>query len=184
MTYAIVAVLGAGGAEASTEAVNPILPVDNELFWGGLMFIVLWALMKWVFLPPVLRTMEARADVIRGDLGAADEARAQAASESAAYDESLASARAEAVRIIEAARGEAEEERRRLVAAAEADAARIRGEAAAEITAAKRAALTELREGVGSVAVRAASAVVDRPLDPAAHQQVVQQYLDDAVSAN
>jgi hypothetical protein len=33
------------------------------------------------------------------------------------------------------------------------------------------------------VAVRAASAVVDRPLDPADHQQVVQQYLDD-VSSN
>ena len=184
MTYAIVAVLGAGGAEASTEAVNPILPVDNELFWGGLMFIVLWALMKWVFLPPVLRTMEARADVIRGDLGAADEARAQAASESAAYDESLASARAEAVRIIEAARGEAEEERRRLVGAAEAEAAQVRAAAAAEVAQAKRDAMAQLRDGVEEVAVSAASAVVDRRLDPAAHRNLVQQYLDRATSAN
>jgi F-type H+-transporting ATPase subunit b len=87
------------------------------------------------------------------------------------------------MRIIEGARTEAEEERRVLVSAAEAEAARIRSEAAADIAAAKRAALADLREGVGSVAVRAASAVVDRPLDPADHQQVVQQYLDD-VSSN
>jgi F-type H+-transporting ATPase subunit b len=183
VTYATVTVLGAGAAGASTEAVNPILPVDNELFWGGLMFLVLWALMKWVFLPPVLRTIQARADIVRDDLAAADGARAQAVSESVAYDESLASARAEAMRIIEGARTEAEEERRVLVSAAEAEAARIRSEAAADIAAAKRAALADLREGVGSVAVRAASAVVDRPLDPADHQQVVQQYLDD-VSSN
>jgi F-type H+-transporting ATPase subunit b len=183
VNYATVTVLAAGGGEP-TEAVNPILPVDNELFWGGLMFIVLWALMKWVFLPPVLRTMDARADTIRADLAAADEAHELALAESAAYDESLASARAEAVRIIEAARTEADEERRRLVAAAEAEAAAVRGEAAAEISAAKQAALAELREGVGSVAISAASAVVDRPLDPATHQQVVQQYLDDIVSAN
>lgn len=183
MNYATVTILAAGEG-ASTETVNPILPVDNELFWGGLMFLVLWALMKWVFLPPVLRTMEARADAIRSDLAAADEARALATSESTAYDESLATARAEALRIIEGARAEAEEERRQLVAAAEADAARLRGEAAAEIAAAKRAALAEMREGVSSVAVRAASAVVDRPLDAAANEQVVQQYLDDIVSAN
>jgi F0F1-type ATP synthase membrane subunit b/b' len=138
VTYATVTVLGAGAAGASTEAVNPILPVDNELFWGGLMFLVLWALMKWVFLPPVLRTIQARADILRDDLAAADGARAQAVSESVAYDESLASARAEAMRIIEGARTEAEEERRVLVSAAEAEAARIRSEAAADIAAAKR----------------------------------------------
>lgn len=183
MTYATVTVLAAGG-DGEVEVMNPILPVDNELFWGGLMFLVLWALMKWVFLPPVLRTMEARADAIRSDLAAADAAREQAASETLAYEESLASARAEALRIIEGARAEAEEERQRLVAAAESEAAGVRAAAAEEIAAAKRAALAEMREGVSSVAVRAASAVVDSPLDSAANEQVVQQYLDDIVSAN
>jgi F-type H+-transporting ATPase subunit b len=183
MVHAAVAVVGAGGAE-TVEAVNPILPVDNELFWGGLMFIVLWALMKWVFLPPVQRTMAARADKVRNDLAAADEAAAVAADEATAYDQSLASARAEAVRIIEEARTEAEMERRRLVGDAEAEAASLRAAAAAEVAEAKRAALTELRDGVGSVAVSAASAVVNRPIDPAAQQQLVQRYLDQAALAN
>ena len=183
MTYATVTLLAAGG-EQPTETINPILPVDNELFWGGLMFLVLWALMKWVFLPPVQRTMAARADRIREDLAAADEARAQAAADAEGYDQSLAEARAEAVRIIESARTEAEEERRRLVGAAEAEAAQVRAAAAAEVAEAKRAAMAQLRDGVGEVAVSAASAVVDRPLDPAAHRDLVQQYLDRATSAN
>ncbi len=183
MTYATVTLLAAGG-EQPTETINPILPVDNELFWGGLMFIVLWALMKWVFLPPVQRTMAARADRIRDDLAAADAARAQAVTDAEGYDQSLAEARAEAVRIIEAARSEAEEERRRLVGAAEAQAAELRAAAAAEVAEAKRAAMAQLRDGVGEVAVIAASAVVDRRLDPAAHSDLVQQYLDRAASAN
>lgn len=183
MTYATVTLLAAGG-EQPTETINPILPVDNELFWGGLMFIVMWALMKWVFLPPVQRTMAARADRIRDDLAAADTARAQAVTDAEGYDQSLAEARAEAVRIIEAARSEAEEERRRLVGAAEAQAAELRAAAAAEVAEAKRAAMAQLRDGVGEVAVSAASAVVDRRLDPAANSDLVQQYLDRAASAN
>ena len=183
MTYATVTLLAAA-AEEPTETINPILPVDNELFWGGLMFIVLWALMKWVFLPPVQRTMAARAERIRDDLAAADEARALAEADAEGYDQSLAEARAEAVRIIEAARTEAEEERRRLVGAAETEAAQLRAAAAAEEAEANPAAMAQLRDGVGEVAVSAASAVVDRTLDPAAHRDLVQQYLDRATSAN
>jgi F-type H+-transporting ATPase subunit b len=174
----------AAEAEATAEVVNPILPVANELFYGGLFFIVLWALMKWVFLPPVQRTMAARADKIRDDLAAADEAKALASDESTTYEHALAAARAEAVQVIEAARTEGELERRRIVGEAEAAAAAMRAAAAAEITAAKQSALAELREGLGSVAVSAASAVVDRPLDPAAQQSLVQQYLDQSASAN
>ncbi len=119
MSYAIVSVLGATEAAETVEIVNPILPVPNEMFWGAVFFFVLWALMKWVFLPPVQRTMQRRADVMRSDREAADTATALAAEEAANYEQSLASARAEAVRLIEQARGEAEQERRVVVGAAE-----------------------------------------------------------------
>lgn len=184
MSYATVTVLAAAEAGETVEVINPILPVPNEIFWGGLCFFVLWALMKWVFLPPVQRTMQRRADVMRADEEAAAAARAQAAEEAAAYDQSLASARAEAVRLIEAARSEAEAERARVVGAAEAEAATMRAAAAAEIAEAKRAAMDQMREGVGAVAVSAAAAVVNKDLDPAAQQSLVQQYLDQAGSAN
>jgi F-type H+-transporting ATPase subunit b len=184
VSYAIVSVLGATEAAETAEIVNPILPVPNEMFWGAVFFFVLWALMKWVFLPPVQRTMQRRADVMRSDREAADTATTLAAEEAANYEQSLASARAEAVRLIEQARGEAEQERRVVVGAAETEAAAMRAAAAAEIAEAKVAAMSQMREGVGSVAVSAASAVVNRDLDPAAQQSLVQQYLDQANSAN
>ena len=78
------------------EASNPILPTTNELFWGGLTFMVLWALMKYVFLPPIVKVMAERDAKIRGDLEAGEHARAQADVAVAEYDQSLLSARAEA----------------------------------------------------------------------------------------
>lgn len=182
MSSAIVGVLAA--AEGPSESLNPIIPEINELFYGLIFFLALWALMKFVFLPPVLRTMQARADKIRGDLGKADSIKAEAESETADYQQSLAAARAESVRIIESARAEAEAERAELVGAAEQEAARLRAEAATEIAAAKRAALAELQESVGAVAVSAASTLVQADLDPDTQRQLVQQYLDQAASAN
>lgn len=166
------------------ETINPILPTVNELFYAAVFFLLLWALMKWVFLPPVVRVMQARSDKMREDLDAAEHARAQAELATATYQENLASARAEATRLIEDARGAADARRAEIVGAAEAEVARLRSEAADEIRGAKEAALGELRETIGSVAVQAAEAVVGRQLDPAAQQQVIQAHLDRTPSVN
>ena len=49
-------------AVAEATAKNPILPVVNEMFWTLVFFAILWALMKFVLLPPVMRTFQERAD--------------------------------------------------------------------------------------------------------------------------
>lgn len=166
------------------ETSNPILPTMNELFWGGLTFLALWALMKFVFLPPILRVMQARNDKLREDLDAAEHATAQAELATAEYEAGLTSARAEASRIIEDARAQADEQRKQLLAAAEAEVATLRQEAAAEVAAAKAAAMEELREGVAGIAVGAAEAVVQKRLDAAAQMRVIEDYVNRAGSTN
>jgi F-type H+-transporting ATPase subunit b len=181
----VMAVLAATEAEGeAAEISNPILPVSNELFWGAVTFFTLWALMKWVLLPPVLRAMDARADKIRADEAAAEAARLEASAKVAEYNESLASAKAEAVRLIEDARAQADADRKRVMAEAEADAAAVRAEAAAEVTAAKEAARAQLRDSVADIAVAAAGAVVQKPLDRNAQLDVIEDYVNRAGSQN
>ena len=172
------------GETASGEVANPILPTGNELIWGAACFLLLWALMKFWLLKPVVATMEERADKSREDLDAADVAKAEAATALAEYESSLAGARAEASRIVDDARAQAEAARADVIAEAEADAARVRGEAAAEVEAAKVAALTQMRPDLTQVAVQAAQSVVGRPLNAAEQQAVVEEYLDRAGSQN
>ncbi len=127
---------------------NPILPIANEMFWGGLTFAVLWALMKWVLLPPITRSMTQRAAKVREDLETADSTSAKADAELRNYEASLQSAKSEAVRIIEDARTSADGERKEVVSVAEAEAAAVRAEAAREVAEAKDRAKTELRQSV------------------------------------
>ncbi len=169
---------------ATTEVKNPILPVNPELVWGGITFVLLWALMKFVLLKPVVAGMEARKEKIRGDIQAADDAKARADAAKADYQASLASARAEATRIIEDARAAGEAQRRELIAAADAEVAAMRAAAADEIAGAKAEAMTRISGDVASIAVGAAGAVVGKQLDVDAHRATVDQYLSRTGSSN
>lgn len=163
---------------------NPILPTGLELIYGGASFVVLWALMKFVLTKPVLKIMQDRADKIRGDLEAAEQARAAADQAIAQYNAALASAKAEATRLIEDARAQGEAKRREFMTAAEADVAAMRAAAAEEVARAKAEALVQLRGDVATIAVDAAKAVIGKDLDVSSQRPIVDEYLSRSGSLN
>lgn len=165
-------------AEAG-EASNPILPVLSEMFWGAIAFFSLWALVKFVLLPPVKATMDARAAKIRGDLDAAEIARSKAGSAASDAQDQLAGVRAEAAEVVEAARVEAEAERATVIAAAEAEAATIRAAAAAEIAGARAEAMAGVGPAVAELATDAASRVMNRQISLGDAQPVVDRFLSN-----
>jgi F-type H+-transporting ATPase subunit b len=180
LSPAILAAAESTVAETTKKVNNPILPTSNEFFWAAVTFMVLWALMKWVLLPPMLKIMEERAAKRRDDLAAAEQAALQMDDARAEYEASLSGARADAVAKIEAARAEAEEYRKGKLAAAEADAAATRAASAAEVADTRASALAELRGSVADIAVGAAEAVVERRIDRDAQVQVIEDYVNRA----
>ncbi len=169
----------AAEAGEATEAANPILPTSNELFWGAVCFFTLWTLVKFVLLPPVKQIMDQRADTVRADLDAADQARATAGSAASEVQDQLVDVRAEAAAVVDAARTEADVEVQQILAAAEAEAEVIRAEAAAEIEAARSQALAGVQPQIAVLASQAASRVMDRNIDAAAAQPVVSRFLQN-----
>jgi F-type H+-transporting ATPase subunit b len=164
--------------ETEKEVNNPILPTGNEFFWAAVTFVLLWILMKFVLLPPILKIMEERAVTRRDDLAAAEQATLQMDEARAQYEASLSGARSEAVAKLEAARAEAEEYRKEKLAAAEADAASTRAASAAAVAEARAAALVELQGSLADIAVGAAEAVTERPIDRNAQVQVIEDYVN------
>jgi F-type H+-transporting ATPase subunit b len=167
-------------AVETVAAKNPILPVVNEMFWTLVFFAILWALMKFVLLPPVMRTFQARADQVRDDQQAAEAAEQTRVDRLETYEAGLAGARTEAVKLIEQARSEGDAERRAQIGAAEADVAVMRTEGAAEITGAKERARVELTGSITDIAVGAAEAVVQKPIDRDSQVRVVEDYVTRA----
>lgn len=174
-----------GAEQAVTqEPKNPILPTSSEIVWGAITFFILWALMKYVLLPPIMKGIEARAEKIRTDEARAEAAQAEADRLLEEYEASLVTTKAEAVRITEDARAKAEADRREKVAVAEAEAAEIRSRAAHEVADAKAAAKAELTSSITSIAVGAAETVVGRPLDAGAQAQLIEDYVNRSGSQN
>jgi F-type H+-transporting ATPase subunit b len=161
-------ILAAEGA-TDTAPPNPVIPVMNELFWAAIFFFALWAMMKFVLLPPIVGAMEKRAATIQSGKDAADAATA-----------ALGEARRDHAAALAAARAAADERRAVLQAEADAEIAEMRRSAQAEIEQARAEALTGMRSDVASLAVGAASVVLGADIDAAAQQNVI----DQALSAN
>ena len=170
----------AADAEEAGDPPNPVIPVENEIVWAAIFFFALWALMKFVLLPPIQKAMENRSSTIQSGKDAADAATAALGSARRDHEATLAEARAEANQILAGARAAADERRAALQAEADAEIAEMRRSAQAEIDDTRAAALSGMRGDVSSLAVGAAQIVLGRDLDAGSQQSVI----DQALSAN
>ena len=170
--------------EKCFEAPSPILPEVNEIIWGGAAFLILFVLMVKKGFPAVKGAMDARAEKIRSDLDAAEQAKADAQAVQSDYEARLADAKGEASRLVDEARAAADQVRADLIARAEADAAGIRERAAAEADAAKAQAIADLRAEVSSIALGAAERVVQSSLDAEVQGNLIDAYIDEVAGAN
>lgn len=170
--------------EDCLEAPSPILPEIDEIIWGGGAFLVLFFFMAKYGFPAVKKAMDARSDRIRADLDEADQAKADAKRVQAEYEAKLADAKAEASRMIDQARIQADELKQDLQARAEADIAEQRARAAAEMEASREQAITDLRSEVSAIALGAAERVVGASLDRPTQSQLIDAYIDEVASSN
>lgn len=164
----------------SEEVANPVLPVLPEVVWGAIAFFLLLILMNAVLLPPLRQAMQRRSEQLRSDEEAAEKAVVAAEQVRRDYDATLAEARAEAARIVEAARVDAEAIRAEKVRVATDEVAAERQAALAELETERANALGSMRTDIAQIAVAAASKVVGQPLDVAANQAVVDRHVTAA----
>jgi len=144
----------------------------------GILFFFIW---KWV-LPRVSALLDERREKIQGELENAEQTRRTADQELAGYREQLAGAREESNRIIEEARKTADHLRREIQAKAEEEASATVARAQDEIRAERDRVFEELRAQVGEIAVDLAGRVVMRSLDKSAHEQLIDEYIDQVAA--
>jgi len=151
-----------------------------QIFWLAVSFAVLYVLMSRVALPRMAAILEMRAGRIEGDLKEARKLKAEADAAVAAYEQSLASARAAAQAEIAGtnARINAEQDRRRqdMEASLSAQAAT----AEARIRAIRDAAMSDLQIVAAEVARTMASKLTGSDIGTEAAANAVARTLDQA----
>ncbi len=170
--------------DACIKAPSPILPAVNEIIWGGGAFMLLFVFMVWKGVPVVRGAMDLRAEKIRTDLEAADQAKTEAVRIKSDHAAELAGAKAEAATLIDEARAQADRLKADLSDRAEADIAEMRERAAADLEAGRVQALADLRAEVSQIAVGAAERVVRANLDVETQRSLVDAYIDEVARAN
>lgn len=161
-----------------------LFPEPPELIWGLVAFLILLALMvKFVF-PKANQMLEDRAASIQGKMEEASAKLVEAEETKRSYEAGIADARGDANRIIEEAKASGESLRADIVAKAEAEAAAIVERAQADVAGERERVVQDLRTQVGAISVELASRIVERELDQATHQGLVDDYIARLSSQN
>lgn len=154
-----------------------ILPAGAELVYGAISFLIVYMVLRWLAFPRINQLLEDRRTAIQGRLEEAEQKLADAEETRRRYERQLSEAEDEADRIIEEAKQTGESLRQDIVAKAEAEATSIVERAQNEVANERDRALQELRRDVGQVSVELAARIVEKELDPDAHQALVDEYI-------
>lgn len=169
--------LEGGSVDQCHQAPNQLVPEKNELIWGAIGFVVVFAFLSKVGYPAMKKSMAARSDKIRDDLESAESAKADASRVLDEYRAQLADAKAEAGRIIEEARQESDTLRRNAETALQTDLAASRERAVADAETIRAQALADLQGQVGALVSEGVNRVVVGGIDPATQSRLVDDYI-------
>lgn len=145
-------------------------------------FTALMIVLYFVLYKPILKMLDQRAERIKSSLEAADQARSEAASSAEVVQQELVNARQQGQGLI----AEAQEAARRAAEQIE-ERSRQQGEemiarAQAEIGQQRDRAIEDLRREFAGLAILAAEQVIERELDPARHQELIDKVLEEGLA--
>ena len=180
-------VSGVGGGAAFPAAEGEGAGLQLNLFWiivSSLNFLLFLYILWRGALRPVDRLLEERRARIEQGLKDAEEAareRARAADERKAE---LAAAQYEAHELISRAQKVADESAAQLVATARAEAERLIERGRVEVTAEKERAIAQIRAEVADLAILAAGKVVGESLDGPRQRRLVGEFLASGMAGS
>lgn len=102
----------ADAGHGAAEAASPGLPQldfstwGNQIFWLVITLIVIYFVLSRIALPRIAAILAERQGTITNDIAAAEDLKAKAQAAEAAYDKALIDARAEAQKIVSAAKAD------------------------------------------------------------------------------
>ncbi|MCH2143962.1 MAG: F0F1 ATP synthase subunit B [Phycisphaerales bacterium] len=175
----IIAAAGEGGSEPSLMDPNLLANVT------GIVVFLVALVVLWLFVwPKITQGLDDRNDKIISEIQSAEEAREQAKSALADYEQELAKAREESSRMINDARAQAKELADELRAKNEQELAERMARANADIESAKSAAVADIHSQAAVLATTIAGKILQREINPGDQQQLVEESLNELGSRN
>ncbi len=156
-----------------------LTPDLGLIFWTTLIFLTLWFFLGKFAWNPITNALKEREDKIENSLRQADIARTEMSNLKSDHERLLSDAKEERARIIKESKEIGDSIVNDAREKAKAEAAKIVADSAAEIYNQKMAAITEVKNLIGTKAIELAQQVIKRELnDTAAHEKFVAAEID------
>ena len=158
----------------SLVAVNPLTLIAQICNLFLQLFVV-----KKFFLSKVLAILDARREAADKEIVDAQNARSEAMTIKATYEENLRQAKAEAASLLTQAQKTASARSEEIIGQAQAQAAQLMEKAAAEIAQEKKKAINDAKDEISGISMAIAEKVVERQLNAADQQKLIDQFIKD-----
>ncbi len=155
--------------------INPI-----EIVLAIVNFLILLAVLYKFLYHPLMGMLEKRAETVRNNIETAENVKAEAYQMKVDISAELTNSRQKAQEIIAQAAKAGDDTKAQIVEEAKSEAQKIIAKAQAEINEEKEKALAEIRDEAASLALMAASKLIQRSLNDADHKQLVDKYIQEA----
>jgi F-type H+-transporting ATPase subunit b len=177
MNLLAVRFLAAEGKGPKLESHHWWMPEMKEVIWGGLALLVIYALLIKFLVPAAKKALADRTARIQSEVEGAKAARSEADTKLTEAKARLADADAEAARIIEQARRDAERLQADHRVRTQALVAETRAAGEAELAGAGSRAGGEVGQALATLSLGAAERAVVDSLDDAARVDLVEQFI-------
>ena len=157
----------------SLVAINPVTLISQICN----LFIQLF-LVKKFFLDKIKAILDQRRAAADEQLTAAESAKAEAMQIKETYEQNMQEAKAQASEILDRAQKTATTRGEEIIRQANEEAAQLKQKAAADIALEKKKALNDAKDEISGVAMAIAEKVVERQLDSADHDKLINQFID------
>ena len=157
----------------SLVAINPVTLIAQIANLFIQMFIV-----KKFFLDKIKAILDQRRAAADEQLTAAENAKAEAMEIKETYEQNMLEAKAQANEILDRAQKTATNRGEEIIRQASEEAAQLKQKAASDIAMEKKKALNDAKDEISGVAMAIAEKVVERQLDSADHDKLINQFID------
>ncbi|MEM6321850.1 MAG: F0F1 ATP synthase subunit B [Bacteroidota bacterium] len=163
---------------------NVIKPDFGLLFWTSIFFLLFWLLIGKFAFRPIADALKKRSSDIQDALDEAKKAKEEMQALNSRNEELIKEAQEERAKIIKEAKAAKDSMINEAKAKAKEEANRIVSSAKAEIEAQKKAALTEVKNEVGQMALTIAEKVIRKELTGNSDQESFVNKLVDEIKLN
>ena len=159
--------------------VKPLIGLSYELAFQLANTLVIFLVLKKLLFKPVLNIIEEREREVQDSIAQGEKAINEGESFKREYEEKMNSAKDEAQEIIKNATVRAEQRSEEIISTAKEDAKQIIEKANKDIALEKKKVMNEIKDDISSLALLAASKVIEDEIDEAKHQKLINNFIKE-----